>query len=195
MAPRGRADGEITGKTWPDVVAAIPVWLLGIAAIAFVALLVYALLFLREPKTLGFLGTFGPHEAAGLPTEVPPGAVIAFDGKCPNEAGWRPYELAAGRFVLGAGQGPLLSAVFVGQQFGEEVHELTPEEIPGHQHHFTYRYVDIVAGNKGFSGAAKFRTISFVDKKAATEPDDRRAKAHGNMPPYVVLQFCKKVAG
>lgn len=84
--------------------------------------------------------------------ELPGGAIVAFDGECPTGAGWVPYEDGAGKVLLGAGtgilrfRGPhrpkdsqsevLLTPVAVGDQGGEELHKLTPGEMPNHEHNF-----------------------------------------------------------
>ena len=44
------------GRTWPDVVARLPLWLLSIAALAFAAVVAYALLLANKQVEFGFLG-------------------------------------------------------------------------------------------------------------------------------------------
>lgn len=60
MMAKSDEQHEVKGRTWPDVIAATPIWLVGIAAVSFVTLMFYALVIMEEERNLGFLGAFGP---------------------------------------------------------------------------------------------------------------------------------------
>lgn len=114
--------------SWADIMGRIPakllLYLVGLAVIAFVALVAATLLSLyvtKEPFDIAGL-KFGLEKQPTPPTVVispdvqaeiaghfvPPGAVMAFtstasvdDGSCPP--GWSPYKEVRGRFIVGAG--------------------------------------------------------------------------------------------
>src|SRR5690242_7558553 len=84
----------VTGVVGPAIFGAIPKlrkWLLKhhwVAASIIggsAALIVFGVLWLVMPGTT-----------------LPAGMVVAFDGPCP-ERGWKPFEAASARFIIGAG--------------------------------------------------------------------------------------------
>lgn len=144
--------------------------------------------------------------------ELPGGAVVAFDGKCPINAGWVPYEDGAGKVVLGAGSGTLrfrgphrpkdaphelsLTPVALGDQGGEEQHTLSPKEMPSHDHPGsrtddtplrTSAPLDNAKSSQG--DLHPINQTSRVPVVVAPQGGDA---AHNNMPPYIALYFCKK---
>jgi hypothetical protein len=151
--------GPAVGRTWPDVVASIPFWLIGAAAACFVALLIYSVTFASHQFHLGFLGDFGPAGSAGT-AEIPTGAVVAFNrsestsietdsGACPN--GWSIFREAGGRAIIGAGQHPnphvstfpsFMDNPMAAVGGAEEI-TLLPNNLPPHIHHGT---TDSVSG-------------------------------------------------
>ncbi|AGS25664.1 hypothetical protein REMIM1_PE00582 (plasmid) [Rhizobium etli bv. mimosae str. Mim1] len=52
------------GRTWADLLAGLPLWVLSVSAAAFVVILVFSVMFADRPYSLGFLGTFGPPAAS-----------------------------------------------------------------------------------------------------------------------------------
>ncbi|QDG74422.1 hypothetical protein [Labrenzia sp. PHM005] len=198
---------EETGKTAWDVVAKIPVWLLSIAALVFVAIVGNAMIFATQQVELGFLGKWGPTQATPEPEAKTPllaGAVVAFDrsekngGACP--AGWSLFESAGGRMIVGAGTNtnkdqngiPLTdypsfkddSTKSIG---GEERVTLSVSQIPEHTHAFTFsdgtnspEHVDKSHNEFGLKNATE-----------QTGPAGE-GQSHNNMPPFIALYFCKK---
>lgn len=133
---------------------------------------------------------------------VPSGAVIAFDKNCP--LGWEPFQLLAGRIPLGAGKGnkdegsSLLTPRNIGESGGTEKHQLTWAQMPKHHHRGdrvpwgTLRWKwggvgEYWAHNEGKDGKGKK-----VYEKYNTEPAGGN-EPHNNMPPYYVMQYCKKI--
>lgn len=130
-------------------------------------------------------GIFGALSSL-LGPPVPPGAVVAFDGECPKE-GWEPYQIGAGRFLLGADKTRDLH-----DEGGSEKHTLTLEEMPIHNH-----------DGGGFLVARNGENTvkSETDKIGKDEINIRHGlemfamgggQPHNNMPPYLVVNFCEK---
>ena len=122
---------------------------------------------------------------------IPTGTVLAFDRTtCPK--GWEEYIKAAGRTIVGAGQrSGSKTQRNVGEQGGEELHKLTVEELPVHDHNI--------------KGAASGSMLSWYESRSvgAVPHEDLELnspynwsaggnQAHNNMPPYVVLLYCTK---
>ena len=177
------------GRTWADFAASFPVWLIGIALSFFVALMVYAVFGLTRPVELGFLGSFGPASTntAGLPD----GIVVASTVRCSElGSGWKLYEEAQGRFIIGVGateddRGELRQFSLL-DTAGTFQHALTVPEMPSHNHdvgdHFSELHsADYFAlGDRGFINRTADRTTS----------DTGGGVPHNNMPPYLTLHFC-----
>lgn len=140
-------------------------------------------------------GTFGLLSSIFGPA-FPPGAVVAFDGPCPEGEEWELYQLAAGRFLLASGNNRLEGSKHheLHDEGGRETHTLTIQEMPTHNH-------DNGAGNLlvRITGEDTSRT---VDRDTARVEFDNRigvpikeaggGNPHNNMPPYLVLNFCEK---
>ena len=129
--------------------------------------------------------------ATTVPTPIPDGAVVAFTTtSCPS--GWLPYGPASGRFIVGVGRDsqydrygaeqPEFTAAETG---GSRTHVLTVDEIPGHDHAYTFssgngspQHIDYSANEFGF--------------KDQTSPTSSTGggQAHNNMPPYIALMVC-----
>ncbi len=192
---KGQNPSETTGRTIPDLILGIPVWLLGIAAVVFVVIVGYAMLFAEERVSLGFLGEWGPVSATSTSgADIPSGAVIAFASSetqpCPGDD-WKLFEEAKGRFIVGAGHGNRseLTPRQVGDIGGEESVALTLEEMPWHQHP-----MGIERGQGSGEAYPYMRPASGSGQ--TTEGigglPDHATKPHNNVPPYVALYFCKK---
>lgn len=142
--------------------------------------------------------------------DLPGGAVVAFDGKCPESDGWVPYKAAEGRFLLGVGQGPLAEPVHAEQPGGNETHALTVEEMPTHSHAAgdlratqSEKFLHASKSSEAVDGGARtdgiFKApphtqdygnhLHEIAGHTATQGD---GTPHNNMPPFVALYFCKK---
>lgn len=143
---------------------------------------------------------------------IPSGAVVAFDGQCPEELGWKPYEPGIGRFIIGAGtpshpkhekwkrrlpsggfEEVQLSSYRLSAGGGEEEVTLTEEEMPSHAHQSgllsSGKYLN---PNKG-SNALRMQYKDNGSGNAFFQTDAKgKGKSHNNMPPFIALYFCKK---
>ena len=122
---------------------------------------------------------------------IPTGTVLAFDRTtCPK--GWEEYIKAAGRTIVGASQrSGSKTQRNVGEQGGEELHKLTVEELPVHDHN-----IKGAASGKilGWYESSPVGAMPHEDSKL-NSPYNWSAggnQAHNNMPPYVVLLYCAK---
>lgn len=139
---------------------------------------------------------------------IPPNAVVAFDGPCP--LGWAPFEQAAARVIIGAGQPtdpkhkfwyrqlpsggvePLeLTPRELRESGGEESHFLSLAEMPAHAHK-TLRAENTV-GNGNFPSKEAMGQNGNVTADGKTD-DTGGSRPHNTMPPYYALNFCKKNA-
>ena len=119
---------------------------------------------------------------------LPSGAVVAFNANdCP--VGWKAYERAAGRSIIGVGTGNGLTPRTLGQMGGVERTRLRTEEMPAHIH---------VIPALGYSGPR----ISANVVQAVSGGNgwhNRRTEgaglgeSHENMSPFVALLFCEKL--
>ena len=123
---------------------------------------------------------------------VPSGAVVAFDSaECPS--GWREEFRAQGRFIVGTGRhvpdeyGAELPFLELGRNGGSRTHRLTEPEMPSHAHTVTFstgydspHHVDITPEEFGRKDARETSSAAGEDMP------------HNNMPPFLVLQFCRK---
>lgn len=113
-------------------------------------------------------------------------SVVAFDAPtCP--VGWRAATQLAGRTIVGAGAGAGLSARKVGEVGGEEAHVLTVAEMPSHAHGGNvslggHSYEHHQHGNGRLPGEAW----------QGSSQSAGGGQGHNNMPPFAVLQYCKK---
>ena len=114
---------------------------------------------------------------------------MAFDRECPGE-GWEKYQLGAGKFLLGAGRGKKLH-----DEGGSGKHMYLPKpEIPSHNHAHseTAKYLVQVHG-KNTTGTTTDDSPNEINISRGFPIEMVGGnKAHNNMPPYLVLQFCKK---
>lgn len=149
--------------------------------------------FYFEPKIQGYI-----LQVAG---EVPNDAIVAFDrtpsNPCPE--GWTVWREATSRVILGAGNnedsyeekyqldenGKKLTPRGYREHGGSEVHILTIEEMPNHDHG------KIFGGDgqtkAGMNNEHAFHASGYKGMKA-----EGGSKPHNNMPPFVALYYCKK---
>lgn len=124
---------------------------------------------------------FGPADP------IPSGAVVAFDTECPKD-GWEPYKRGAGRFILGADK-----IREIHDKGGAAEHKLTIAEMPEHNHHKGdgKRYVVQMTGKD--TTTRTDQTSGEIDIVQGFElVDEGKGQPHNNMPPYLVLNFCRK---
>jgi len=121
---------------------------------------------------------------------IPKGGVVAFTTPCPP--GWKNYDKASGRAVIGAGRGKELSARVLGDEGGEEKTTLSESNIPSHQH-------DTVIGtqphySKWGQGPNKTSVFGAGDGVIGTGMTSfvGDGEPFENMQPFVVLQYCEK---
>lgn len=127
------------------------------------------------------------EERATTPTD----AVLAFDSDaCPD--GWEQVQSLAGRTVIGAGPESEGTSIRVrGDKGGEEMHAITIDEMPAHNH-----------GNGWLGGgsitpaqvqaAGRFPS-NLPTAKGSQISSVGGSKPHNNMPPFLVLTYCKKL--
>ncbi|MBP7002343.1 hypothetical protein [Amaricoccus sp.] len=127
------------------------------------------------------------------------GLVVAFDRESGCPAGWSPFQQGAGRFVVGVGEGPGLSARAWREVGGEESHVLLPEEMPRHTH--TFKGNSVPRGGWGgqmtnpvAGGGSQVADNGAYTPKGSISAQggkgDGKTAAHNTMPPYVALYFC-----
>lgn len=133
---------------------------------------------------------------------IPVGGIIMWSGTTPP-AGWALCDGTqgtpnlAGRFVVGHGHNtaanPPLTARVVGQSGGEEMHRLTPQEMPSHNHAVTL-------ANNGWPDGYEDRVPNYylmhptAGNQYAYGTDSRGGDApHNNMPPFYVLAFIMRI--
>jgi len=139
---------------------------------------------------------------------LPEGSVVAFDSEAGCPEGWSPYQEAAGKFLLGAGEGTLrwtgphprpdgvppvvpLTPVELGDQGGGETHRLAIEELPNHSHNASFA----LSGYKlDWYGARRSHPVPTSAPSGGSEFDWSVGgnQPHNNMPPYIALYYCKR---
>lgn len=117
---------------------------------------------------------------------VPSGAVMAFDlsDNCPD--GWRRFDDASGRFIIGSGQGDDLPKRTFRVIGGREVHRLANEELPPLQIIYSKPAFN---GDKFSVGGGKADAVGMsntpIDFGGTSKPIDL-------LPPYIPLRYCRK---
>lgn len=142
-------------------------------------------------------------------------AVIVFDRKEGCPAGWTLFKDGHGRMIVGAGAPPN-QGEFANDSRGEkleersfrspggaQLHELTIDEMPRHNHETEFEFsandlvgpVQVIARKIGNTGHALLTEgglgVSNTEISVRIGPKGS-GSAHNNMPPYIALYFCKK---
>jgi hypothetical protein len=133
---------------------------------------------------------------------VPSGAVIAFDSPIGCPAGWRAYDLASGRFLIGAGKPTDLSLTSYAYRTigGAEKIQLTQPQLPPFTITYpVFRSNEFSLQNSGYPG---YRFIGQAAREAASgasgiltsEQSDPVGKGQyiDIRPPFVAMLFCVK---
>lgn len=150
---------------------------------------------------------------------LPDSAIVAFDSQCPQ--GWRRFESAASRMIVGAStkqqldDGPSrfrrgsnlenLSPRPLGEPGGTEQVRLSPQEMPTHRHGLAR--LSLGEELEWKDGGTDTNIVYFDLPNPATtagrkqvdyisaENGTRKSggdQPHYNMPPYIALYFCQK---
>ncbi|MFV0303237.1 MAG: hypothetical protein ACK5IP_20605 [Paracoccus sp. (in: a-proteobacteria)] len=132
---------------------------------------------------------------------VPSGAIMAFDlgssRECPE--GWEILRETAGRVVVGAGDpqankeraygfddtGRPLTPRKYRQHGGEEIVQLSIDQMPSHGHNYETR-----ARVMKQSGTHTAVWEGSAQAESSLAGGD---KPHNNMPPYIAFYYCKKI--
>jgi hypothetical protein len=209
---------NITGRTWPDLVASMPLWIIALASLVFVFLIAISLL-LEKQVEVGFIGKIGPVASSGATaTLMPIGAVVAFDGECPENLGWTRFNEANARFIVGAASKDQLDAGPAAFRFGNNGIPLSPRQqksasgtetvkleiahMPSHSHRVStgmgINWHNGFAGSDATYGIDQIfnRTVTGLTRDHGHGIFDRvlertgEGVPHDNMPPYIALNFC-----
>ena len=186
-----------TGRTWADLAARLPLWAIGLAAVFFVGLLVYASFFAQRSFELGFIGHFGPTVAP----DVPSGAVVAFDlrDSCPED-GWERFDVASGRFLVASGGDAATGMRPFRDMEGNLSVTLREPNLPEHRHQTALSALNVDgAGLKTspWGVATAPHSIRASISEPAGELSTMTSPVGGGeafeiIPPYIALTFCKK---
>jgi microcystin-dependent protein len=163
--------------------------------------------FLAEVRMFGF--NFAPRGWASCDGQILPiaqnTALFSLLGINYGGDGRATFALPnlASRFAVGAGQGPGMAPVSVGELGGEVVHTLTASEIPSHSHGLsatstattgTPSPVTLLANTA--NGASGYRIPGVTVALAAESLAATGASApHENRQPYLGVNFCIALQG
>lgn len=131
-------------------------------------------------------------ETALITKVVPAGVVAAFDlERCPD--GWAEFREGRGRVLIGVGTGAGLTPRSARETGGVERVTLTLSELPSHAH----RTVEAGDGGNsrwGVGGNMNARHGVRWDPNFPTSNTESvgLGQAHENMPPFIVMLFCRK---
>ena len=119
-------------------------------------------------------------------------AVVAFDSEqCPK--GWRLYTAASGRTIIGSGRGDGLTPKSLGKKGGAETHVLTVAELPSHSHEIqASAHYHVITTDHPRTITKLFHKNEEFQSKGETFSTGE-GKPHNNLPPYLVLNFCKRM--
>lgn len=123
------------------------------------------------------------------------GAVVAFNASsCPS--GWKPFDKAKGRTIIGAGKGDNLSDRTFGSVGGEEKHILTVDEMHKHTHEFHGDKSNLGAMDMGQAYSESLaKGKNPLEQKYTSSGSISEAggnSAHENMQPWLALMYCIK---
>ncbi|MCG7500163.1 hypothetical protein MHO82_25200 [Vibrio sp. Of7-15] len=119
----------------------------------------------------------------------PVGAILAFDRATGCPQGWIEWKEGAGRTIIGSGQGSGLTLRILGAVGGAETHQLSIEEMPSHSH----TTVQMI-GDNNIDGVDSTTTRSGDHHNETRNTGTAgEGRAHNNMQPFIVLNYCKKI--
>ncbi len=127
----------------------------------------------------------------GVDGFAPDGAVVAFLNSCDDYENWDPYDKAAGRVIVGVGQG-LESKFRFEETAGAETHKLTKLQMPAHNHRLEWigrTLVSAIQSDEKTMAAAGDHFGMNIDPPRVVRSG--LGRSFGIMPPYIALYFCK----
>lgn len=154
-----------------------------------------------DPGENGATGAKGDTGQQGLPGLAPPGVVVASTKPCDLlSTKWKDYDKAEGRFLIGAGKGPLDNPVTPGVAGGNPFVTLQASNIPTlkfrlpienagdrwHSEQNSRKRLGLVMDGDVFSNRILVTGGSTEYSIGAKTPTQFEI-----LPPYVPLYFCK----
>lgn len=119
------------------------------------------------------------------------GQIMAFNSECPP--GWKRYEDAAGRMLVGTGtyvEGAKVYNYKLGDKGGEAMHMLTIEEMPNHQHG-SHTPSSTCVGSCSSAGVQLTHTDTVWSSNSNIKTTATGGnKAHENRSPYIAVNWC-----
>jgi len=205
----------LAGAVPPKLISyAVVSFLLAFALLALVTVLAIILKFDFQIAGLKF-GRTDINGVADHPfiAAVPEGAVIAFATECP-ENGWRRYEEAASRMIIGAAttgelesgpsshrngsNGNALTHRPLNQINGTEAVTLQRENLPAHSHSVRQSTSNIEVAREATLGSGVTASLAPKTSVSRASSDGTTGNTGAavpvyNMPPYVALYYCEKL--
>lgn len=144
--------------------------------------------------------------------EIPAGVVVASTQECRElKGGWSSFEVAGGRFIIGAGPHPtapdvnkvyevykkdgVSSGASVEKSMGgSETHTLTQEEMPKHSHELTLlrAFGDTMQIGRSAWSSDNGNITNEANTYTASTNQAGSSKPHSIIPPYIALYYCIK---
>jgi len=151
----------------------------------------------------GPTGGPGPQGPAGTASQLPSGAVVAFDSPSACPEGWSFFAEAQSRVIIGAAggtgfapglgkdeNGEALTEYKYRQHAGAQEVTLTEAQMPEHSHLIP---IDSPSAQWGH-GTETVDVMGGVREGRAIPPKSETSGSnnpHPNMPPYIAFYFCK----
>ena len=123
--------------------------------------------------------------------DAPTGAVVAFHlEQCPD--GWSDFLPADGRFIFGMNQQNITDSRKLGETGGQESVILTIDQLPKHNHQNPMSGSIQLEREVLSIGSSTFKG-SYSGKHSRPTDFTGSDTSHENMPPFIVLKYCKRV--
>jgi hypothetical protein len=122
---------------------------------------------------------------------IPHGAVLAFDAlECPD--GWSLFDRAAGRMIVGVGQGKMLTERNLRQTGGREQVTLGLEELPEHRHSMGVGTSDTTAMTPVQPRLVHLLPDQYNKNGVPFTGAEGHSRPFDIMPPWIALTLCRK---
>ena len=179
---------------WREILEHAPRWIWRFVAVSVVVLFVIQMW--RGDAVVCPNGAVFAKSCSPIAVDMPDGAVVAFDRQeCPS--GWREFDDAEGRFIVGTGRhsefdryGVELTELQLEDMGGDRTHRLSIAEMPAHTHRYTFSSGQNSPDHVDFSDN-EFGMKDRPMEETTPAGDDQ---PHNNMPPFVALRFCAPVS-